>query len=243
MTEVPAPPHDDDPDRFRLSEEQWLTLCCEFNLETNWLEERNASLSNQAIDREQIAWWHRHELEDACYSYSSPASPSPALQRRALGSFISAADALLESYKAIPSDYELARTLIRDIRIALPSSSFAQYEWDSLPPDYDICADLLKHIEVMRDSAKNVLEFEPSSRSLRKPAQKFLLSGLCHFWENVLFLPVSRASAYDEDSKIERFLIRVPKVVFELNISSDQAAHAIRDFLKDSKKEFDRYGS
>jgi hypothetical protein len=232
---------------MRLSEEQWLTICCEFNLETNWFQEHQATMFNKTVDRKQMAQWHRHNLEDACSAYyHSPASPSPALQRRALASFISAADALLESYKAIPSDYDLARTLIRDIRIALPSSSFAEYEWGSSPPNYeerDICADLLKHIEVMRDSAKDVLEFEPSSRSLRKPGQKFLLSGLCDFWGNVLHLPVSRTSAHDEDSQIERFLIRVPKVVFELNISSDQAAHAIRGFLKDSKKEFDRYGS
>jgi hypothetical protein len=246
---------DTDAERFRLKEKQWLTLSREFNLETNWYEEHNAKMFNKTVDRKQIAQWHRHELENACSAYHS-SSATPASQRKALRSFISAADALLESYKAIPSDHELARTLIRDIKIALPSSMFAkEYEWGSSPgnEERDICADLLKHIEVMRNSAKDVLELEPISRSLRKPGQKFLLSELCHFWKNVLLLPVSRASAYDDNrpadgrygpaGRIENFLIRVPKVVFALSISPEQADHAIRDFLKNSKKEYDRYDS
>jgi hypothetical protein len=247
--------------RFRLDNKQWLTLCGEFHLETNWHEEHNAKIFNLTVDRKQTARWHRHELENACSAYYS-SSASPASQRKALVSFISAVDVLLESYKAIPSDHELARTLIRDIKIALPSSMFAkEYSWGSLPgnEERDICADLLKHVEVMRNSAKDVLALDADSRSLRQPGQKFLLSALCNFWKNVLLLSVSRASVHDDDGSsgknstsqgshpfsknftIERFLIRVPEVIFELNISPTQADRSIRDFLKDSKKEFDRY--
>jgi hypothetical protein len=120
---------------------------------------------------------------------------------------------------------------------------FAEYEWTS---EYDICADMMKHVEVMSNSAKDALRFTSSSRSLRKPGQKFLLSELCGFWKEVLMLPISRASIYDKGSSgggrdVEQFLIRVPGVVFELKISTDQADRAVRNSLKDSKREFDRY--
>ena len=130
MTEDIAPNYNyDDPDRFRLSDEQWLTLCCEFNLSHNEGEANNAKIFDTHLNWEEIADWNRAILEDACAAFFDQLG-SPAQQRKAFEYFAEAATALVESYEKIIDDLPLNE------------------------PD-NICEDVIGGVRRVRDRAKS----------------------------------------------------------------------------------------
>jgi hypothetical protein len=251
-----------DENRFRLTDEKWITLCCEFNLSDSWQQRSWASMFQEPIDWESVEDLHRFYLEVACSYYPDGVrSESPVRRLKDLSNFLRSTEKMLRRFSQLHLDVDLSRALTRDMKAKLPESSFANYKW-AWPIDEeprDICHDLIKHIEVIRDSTKREIDRRANKRrrSVRKPAQNFLLIELLEYWKNTLLLPVERANPTCIGSSpkglwnmppgggslgIANFLIRVPEVVFDVTISPDVADHAIREFLKEKKQEYADFG-
>jgi hypothetical protein len=227
-----------DKNRFRLSNQQWLTLCREFSL-------------NYAMwDWESVEDLYRFELEKACSVFEDEKSESPVKQLAEIEAFLRSTEEMLRRFSPLHLDVGLSRALIRDMKAKLPESSFANYRWawpiDEEPPP-DICHDLIKHIEVIRDSTK--LEIDRRSKLARRVSRnpaKFLLNSLCKYWES-LGRHAERNHAYVDakgppTSATADFLIRVPALAFGVTITPGVADHAIRQFKKEKKQEQTDFG-
>jgi hypothetical protein len=243
-----------DENRFRLTDEKWLTLCCEFNLSDSWRHRSYASKFQEQINWESVQDSHRFYLEVACSVFPDGVrSESPVRRLKDLSNFLRSTEEMLRLFSQLHLDVDLGRALTRDMKTSLPESSFAKYKW-AWPIDEeprDICYDLFRHIEVLKDSTKREIDRRANKRrrSVRKPAQKFLLIALLEYWEDTLSLRVKRANqTYIGSSQgggslgVANFLIRVPEVVFDVTISPDVADRAIRQFNKEKKQEHADFG-
>jgi hypothetical protein len=224
-----------------LSDAQWEEISSEFNIKP--YPHPNSGLPPDFFERR-----FREALGYCCSGYLYPNSTidfdhNPKEEVRVLLRLVEKLDYLVDHAKSLEgmnsTDFE--RIIRRNLRVA---SGGLEYDPDA--SDYEITMDAIASLELYSRSAKELIaiRIKEGGRKTRQPKLKDVLNNLCRYWEEMLDLPVTRITdptQIDPEQVVRAplalFLRRVVEIALGVQLTPDQADHAIRSYRRAAKRD------